>query len=320
MNAGAKLAAYGLVLAGVLGGGAAVGGAVGPIDVGDGEDHGAMEAMSGMEGMSEGGLPAGGLLVSQDGYSFQVADRTLRTDRAKPFAFTITGPGGAPLEGYDELHDRELHLIVVSSDLARFHHVHPSRDADGTWTVDLPALPAGAYRAFADFQPEGGDQLTLGIDLTVPGPTEAPATKREQRSTEVDGYEVTLDGDLDPSGSSEVTLTVRRDGEVVTTEPYLGAAGHLVAIRDGDLAYLHVHPLDDEPDGPVRFAVEAPSAGTYGFYFDFAHGGDVHSAPFLVTIDGGAGDDGDHPDGEPGERDADDHLDDDSDDSDDSDH
>lgn len=79
-----------------------------------------------------------------------------------------------------------------------------------------------------------------------------------------------------------MTVTVRRDGEVVTTEPYLGAAGHLVALRDGDMAYLHVHPLDDELSGPVRFAIEVPSSGTYALFFDFLLDGEVRTARFVV--------------------------------------
>lgn len=41
MNAGTKLAGFGLVLVVMVGGGAAVGSAVGPIDVRDSAEHGA---------------------------------------------------------------------------------------------------------------------------------------------------------------------------------------------------------------------------------------------------------------------------------------
>ena len=88
-------------------------------------------------------------------------------------------------------------------------------------------------------------------------------------------------------------MTVSRDGNPVTDlDPYLGALGHLVAIRDGDLAYLHVHPLDelDGPGGPtVRFAVDVPTAGTYGLYFDFSHGDTVRTAAVTVTAASSAG-------------------------------
>ena len=93
---------------------------------------------------------------------------------------------------------------------------------------------------------------------------------------------MSFDGELVAGTESELTVTVTRDGAAGDRlEPYLGALGHLVAIRDGDLAYLHVHPLDeaDGAGGPqVRFAVEVPTAGTYGLFFDFSHGDDVRTA------------------------------------------
>ncbi len=224
-------------------------------------------------------LPAGGLLVAQDGYVLEPEDRLVDSGE---LAFTITGPDGRPVESYELLHDRELHLIVASRDLRQYAHLHPERDAEGRWSVDLPPLPAGSYRAFADFQPAGAEQLTLGVDLTAPGLAPEPAPLRPRSTDRVDGYELTLDRTSD---STEVAVTVRRDGEVVTTEPYLGAAGHLVALRDGDLAYLHVHPLDDEPAGPVRFAVEVPSAGTYALFFDFQVDGVVRTARFVIDAD-----------------------------------
>ncbi len=285
MNTGTKLGAYGLVLAAALGGGAAVGGAAGPIDVGDSGDHGGGHA----EAAPTSDLPAGGLVVAQDGYVFRPDDRLAD---AGNFSFTITGPDGHPVEDFAELHDRELHLIVASRDLETFTHLHPERDSEGRWTVDLPELPAGSYRAFADFQPEGGTQLTLGVDLAIPGTVDEPADPRPTRSDLVGGFEATLDGAVAPGSESDVTVTVRRGGEVVTTDPYLGAAGHLVALRHGDLAYLHVHPLDDVPNGPVRFAVEVPSSGTYALFFDFVVDGDLHTARFVVAADGVGADGG----------------------------
>jgi hypothetical protein len=276
-----KLGAYGLLLAAMVGGGAAVGAAAGPIDVGGSPAHTTTEPAhdtTDEDTTMTSDLPAGGLLVAQDGYSFEPEDRIADPGR---FAFTITGPDGHPVESYDLLHDRELHLIVASRDLQHYAHLHPERDARGQWSVALPELPAGAYRAFADFQPTGGRQYTLGVDLTVPGATAAPVPLRPRSTDTVDGFEVTLDGDL-TGDSTEVSVTVRRGGDVVTTEPYLGAAGHLVALRDGDLAYLHVHPLDHEPSGPVRFAVEVPSAGTYALFFDFQLDGEVRTARFVI--------------------------------------
>ena len=289
MNPGPKLGAYALLLAAVLGGGAAVGAAAGPIDVGGNPSHETHQEDIPMNTT----LPAGGLLVAQDGYSFDPEDRIADVGR---FAFTIAGPDGHPVESYELLHDRELHLIVASSDLQSYAHLHPERDDHGQWSVELPELPAGSYRAFADFQPTGAEQYTLGVDLTAPGTAQAPLPLRPRASDTVDGYTVTLG--RDPAGrSAEVTVTVRRGDQIVTTEPYLGAAGHLVALRDGDLAYLHVHPLDDEPSGPVRFAVEVPTAGTYALFFDFQVDGEVRTASFVIETDAPPTDAADHGSG-----------------------
>lgn len=275
MNAGAKLAAYGLGLAAALGGGAAVGTVAGPLAV-----DGAVRHTSGGEAGGAIALPAGGLLVSEDGYRLVPGDRLAD---AGPFTFAIVGPDGHAVTRYDVLDDRQLHLVVASRDLLHYAHLHPTRDAAGRWSVALPALAPGPYRAFADFRPAGGRQHTLGVDLVNPGPAEAPPPLEPAAADSVDGFDVTLehhDGDV-------VTVTVRRDGAVVATQPYLGAAGHLVAIRDGDLAYLHVHPMDGEAGGPVRFAVDVPSAGTYALFFDFRVDGVVRTARFVVDVQAG---------------------------------
>src|SRR5688572_10417295 len=106
MNAAGKLVAYGLSLAAVLGVGAAVGAAAGPISVGDAhEPHSTTRAP---KDAPSSDLPASGLLVSQDGYRFEPEARIAA---AGEFAFTISGPDGTAVEEYDRLHDRELHLI-----------------------------------------------------------------------------------------------------------------------------------------------------------------------------------------------------------------
>ena len=54
-----------------------------------------------------------------------------------------------------------------------------------------------------------------------------------------------------------LSFAVRRDGQAVADlEPYLGAIGHLVALRRGDLAYLHVHPMPASNSGIIDFHAE----------------------------------------------------------------
>ncbi|MGE4428975.1 MAG: hypothetical protein AB7G37_21180, partial [Solirubrobacteraceae bacterium] len=67
-------------------------------------------------------------------------------------------------------------------------------------------------------------------------------------------------------------------------QPYLGARGHLVALRDGDLAYLHVHPDEHAGVGEIPFTAEFPSVGRYRLYLQFQTGGQVRTAPMTVEV------------------------------------
>ncbi|MEV1329820.1 hypothetical protein AB0J20_09615 [Micromonospora costi] len=294
MNTTMKLSGFALGLAAVFGAAYGVGRVAGPVTPAAAETahdgnadtgHGATgeAGHGGTEGAS-GHLP-GGLLVSDRGYTL-----TPVTAAAGEFAFQITGPDGRPVTAYDVAHDKRMHLIVARRDLSGFRHVHPDLSPDGTWRVASPLDGPGAWRAFADFTPTGGEALTLGVDVTVPGPLTARPLPAPATSTTVDGYTVTLAGDPQPGRTAELTLTISRDGQPVTDlEPYLGAYGHLVALRQGDLAYLHVHPDGAPGDGrtapgpAVTFLAEVPSAGAYRLYLDFKHGGAVHTAEFTVV-------------------------------------
>lgn len=275
----AKLSAYGAALVLVAGGAWALGTAAGPFP--QAEAHGDTHSDTHGEAVVE--LP-GGLASAQDGYTLTPAGTTLTPGKTTRFTFRITGPDGVPVTAFDVEHEKRLHFIVVRRDTAGYQHLHPDLGADGTWTVPLTVADAGSYRAFADFTPSGAKPLTLGVDLVAPGVFE-PVEPPETRVADVDGYRVRLDGDLVAGQASRLTATVTEDGRAVTDlQPYLGAAGHLVALRRGDLAYLHVHPAGPGP----TFVAEVPSAGTYRLFLDFRHGDVVRTAAFTVTTGTGA--------------------------------
>ena len=236
----------------------------------------------------------GGLMISERGYTLTLSRDEVPAGRATALEFSVTGPEGAPVTEYERTHEKDLHLIAVRRDLSGFQHVHPTLDAAGLWSVPL-ALTAGEWRVFADFQPtRHSENLTLGADLAVAGEYAPQPLPGSAPTAEVDGYTVRLDGRLVPGEESRLTLSVGRNGEPVTDlQPYLGAYGHLVALRDGDLAYLHVHPAGAPGDGETRpgpdvtFYATAPSRGDYRLFLDFRHEGTVRTAEF--TVHAGAG-------------------------------
>ncbi|MET9394149.1 hypothetical protein ABZY20_27720 [Streptomyces sp. NPDC006624] len=297
MNTGLKITTFAVALAATFGTAYGVGRGVDPVVADNPPEHRdahASPAAKQQEGDGHAGHdtpPAGGLQISEGGYTLDLRTPRVTAGQRAELRFTVRDADGRAVTAYQREHDKELHLIVASRDLDTYRHLHPTRAADGTWStpVDLPR--AGGYRVFADFTPEREDarNLTLGTDLAVSGPYRPKELPAPDTTAEVNGYEVRLDGALRPGRAGELKLKVSRDGKPVTDlQPYLGAYGHLVALRSGDLAYLHVHPNGAPGDGTTRpgpgisFTATAPSAGSYRLFLDFKHDGEVHTAAFTV--------------------------------------
>lgn len=287
---GLKLGGLALVVVAAFGAAYGIGQLVGPVSAQPEEVAAAHDDMDGGHdsGHEEAGPPKG-LQVTEAGHTLEVLSTGLTAGVPAEFAFRITGADGHAVTEFTPTHDKPMHLIVARRDLSGFRHVHPTMAADGTWRIPLTFATAGDHRIFADFQTRGEKEgLTLGADVPVAGAyTPAPLPPAALTAT-VDDYRVTLSGKLTPGTASELTLSVDKDGVPVTDlEPYLAAYGHLVALRQGDLAYLHVHPDEMTRPGPnITFYAEVPSSGTYRLYLDFKHGDVVRTAEFTAVAGG----------------------------------
>ncbi len=299
MNAAGRLAAFGAGLAVAFTAAYVTAAAVIPDTAVTATQHVGAEPAADHSAPTEQALPISplsadppGLSLAQGGYALSALQAPGAPDDQATLSFTIAGPSGTPLLDYTTVHDKQLHLIVVRSDGQHFAHVHPFLDqATGIWSTPWMWKAAGTYRVFADFQPAqaSGAKLTLTRTVDVAGELVSSPPLTTRTSDEIAGYTVELDGALTAGVSKQVTAKVTRDGEPVTTlQPYLGAYGHLVALREGDLAYLHVHPEGAEPVGDrtggpaVSFAATAPTGGRYLLYLDFKVDDTVHTATFVV--------------------------------------
>ena len=284
MNAATKLVSFAAVVAAVFGSALAVGAIAGPLDVGT-QDHN--ETVSGGHGddahISEV-TPRQGLSIAAAGFRFEPLTPDVPADEVAKFRFRIVDDAGNAVRDFELNHERELHLIVVSRNLIDYTHVHPVRDELGAWSVDLPALASGSYRVLADFRAAGADAVTLGADLVVDGALRSVPLPKPASTTTVGEYDVEIKG-VPRIGASELSFAIRRNGEPVVTEPYLGAAAHLVGIRAGDMAYLHVHSTGEgHDDDAIRLTAEIPSAGSYRLFLDFSHEGVVRTAALTVVV------------------------------------
>lgn len=317
MNAGGRLALYGAGLVVAFGGAFGIAGAVVPESAVAGWTEGVETAGHGGGHDSESAESTttveetmNGLALGGGGYVLSPIDGPAAAGESGELSFQIQDATGDPVTDYTTSHEKDLHLIVVRADGSQFRHVHPVLDeSTGTWSTPWEWSEAGSYRVYADFTPAGEDASSLTLTRTVQVAGEFdPVTLSPTRVDEVGGFTVSVDGELVTGSSSELTITITRDGDPVTAlEPYLGAFGHLVALRDGDLAYLHVHAEGEDPEagqtaGPeIAFAAEAPTAGRYLLYLDFQVDGQVHTAEFVLDAAHGDGsadsESGSHSDG-----------------------
>ena len=249
------------------------------IETGHGEEsHG--EETHGGESHTQPAATVRGLAVAEGGLRLELATPELAQGRREQLRFTISDEAGDAVRDFDVAHERRMHLIVVRRDLTGFQHLHPELGADGAWTTPVRLPEAGSYRVFADFTHEGR-AFTLGGDLRVDGDADlTPLPEPAPAAPAGGGYEVRLDAHgAAPGAEAELDFTITRDGEAITPEPYLGAGGHLVALREGDLAFLHVHPTEG-----TAFAATFPTAGRYRLFLQFQHEGTVRTAAFTLPV------------------------------------
>jgi hypothetical protein len=270
MTAPVRLAAFGAVLALLFGAAALAGGAVEPLrEAPPAGDEMAMDA-----GMLRG------LGVGDDRFSLQLERRTAERGRAFELAFRIRDDRGETVRDFDVEHTKRMHVIVVRRDLTDFQHVHPAEAADGTWRVPLTLRDAGSYRVFADFSVDETPH-TLADDLSADGDVAWRPLPAPKPAAATDGFRVRLlEGATRAGEESALRFAVTRDGRPVHLQDYLGAKGHLVALRQGDLAYLHVHP---DP-ASLTFEATFPSAGSYRLFLQFKVDGRVHTAAFTQEV------------------------------------
>ncbi len=213
--------------------------------------------------------------------------------------FRITAPDGKPVTLLEIVHEKLLHLLMVSNDLAWFAHEHPTIQADGSFTLAFTFPHGGAYTLYHDFTPPRVGMQVVPVEIQVLGdsPPAAPLTVSKSRAQTVDGYTVEL-RTASPVKSIQMQSLAfrvsRAGGPVRDLEPFLGAMGHLIMISQDRKNFVHSHPLEplkgnsserELPNGPeVVFNAQFPVPGLYKAWGQFQHQGRVITAPFVFEV------------------------------------
>lgn len=214
----------------------------------------------------------------------------------------------APIRFLEYVHERPLHLIVVSEDLAEFDHIHPELVAGDRYEVTHKFRHGGRYRLYADFTAPGVAQRIETFELTIGG-RPRPAAKLVADAAwtrQADGLCISLAADHPLRAGEDVEFAFAiRDAAtgrpVAGLEPYLGAWAHFVIIDERKQNFVHAHPLeaaigesalahahDAQRDGPppdeIRVLTSFPQPGVYKLWAQFQRDGQVLVQPFVLQV------------------------------------
>src|SRR5204863_3198577 len=93
-------------------------------------------------------------LISGRNYAVSVAPpegMEIEAGKETTLRFRITAPDGSPVTKLEVVHEKILHLLMVSKDLSWFAHEHPVLGDDGTFTLRFTFPRGGIYVLYHDF-------------------------------------------------------------------------------------------------------------------------------------------------------------------------
>jgi hypothetical protein len=230
--------------------------------------------------------------VEQDG---ALAGAPLPAGKEVTLRFHLAAPDGGAVQELEVVHEKLIHLLLVSDDLAWFGHEHPELQQDGTFTLRTTFPHGGGFTLFHDFTPRRDGMQVVPVELEVAGaaPPAVALVPDADGTRLVDGCAIRFTAPAPIRSLFNLSLTahVTRDGKPVTDlEPYLGALGHLIVVSEDRSRFVHSHPLGAAPTagapaGPdVTFSALFPAPGRYKAWVQLQRGGRVLTAPFVFDV------------------------------------
>lgn len=237
----------------------------------------------------------------------------VRATQPATLIIAIKDANGNTVRNLQMVHEKMLHLIVVSADLSEFAHLHPQQINDGSFQITHTLQYGGEYRLFADFKPSQGEPVIEKLKLKVEGDARRPVALVESaKRVDQDGLLVTMMTSKPLRAAEGVLLDftiadAATNKPLTNLQPYLGALAHFVIISQDGADFLHAHPMEKsamavrhEHGGndtkshqyhsnaasaaEVSAHTTFPRPGLYKLWAQFQRNGRVMTAAFVVRV------------------------------------
>ncbi len=168
-------------------------------------------------------------------------------------SFTVKNDKGEIVKDLPIVHEKPMHLLVVSEDLAEYYHIHPEPQADGSYKVSFTFTNGGNFKLYADFTPKDSPQVVENFMLKVSGNERAKVELKADEKFEktIDGLKFVMKPDADLVAGKELMLNFsvfdeKTNKPVTDLEKYLGEYAHFVIISQDLKQFVHAHPMSKE--------------------------------------------------------------------------
>jgi len=241
----------------------------------------------------------------------------VKANQAANLSFLVKNAKGATVRFLQFVHEKPLHLLIVSDDLSEFYHIHPEMQVDDSYGVRHTFPYGGKYRLYADYTPPGSTTIVEQFELNVDGPARPRVNLIADASLtkEAEGLRVTASSDKPVRAREDLMLKfdladAKTGQPVKDLQLYLGALAHFVIISEDLKDFIHAHPLDagevfdpsQDPTqhihdpaqlakkliGPSPSEVSAyvnfPRAGLYKLWAQFQRDSRVINVPFVLNV------------------------------------
>lgn len=247
---------------------------------------------------------------------FKTEPEAVKANEPAALVFRVKNAKGETVKELPIVHEKPMHLLVVSEDLSEFYHIHPEPQTDGTYKVENIFPNGGNYRLYADFTPEGSPQVVEKLSVKVEGKERekvalAPDSKLEKT---IENLRVAMKPEAEIVAGRELMLDfnvadAKTNKPATDLQKYLGEYAHFVIISEDLEQFVHAHPMskdshDEAQDeskphthdqksknaknAPSPSVVSAhtsfPTAGIYKVWAQFQRGGRVITVPFTVNV------------------------------------
>lgn len=250
---------------------------------------------------------------------FRAEPTEVRAGQPAALIFTVKDNLGTLVRQLRVVHEKAMHLLVVSEDLNDFEHLHPEQTEDGSFLATYTFQHGGNYRLYVDFTPANANPVVDRFNLTVSGSGRTAVVPVEDLAgitmVKKDGLHVTLAIEK-PLRAGEETLLNFAVADTQThkpatdLQPYLGAMAHFVIISQDGTDFLHAHPIEKNKTSAhdvhqghggqkakshmhgmstagvseVGAHTMFPRTGVYKIWAQFQRSGRIITVPFVVVV------------------------------------